>query len=275
LRRQTELMARALKVKGLMNVQFAIQGEGDDAVVYVLEVNPRASRTVPFVSKATRQAAREDPPRAAWWASGCVAEGRRRRAAARSDSAVLQRQGSGVPVQQVPRRATPSSGRDALHRRGDGRGSHLRRGHAQEPARRGLAPADQGQRLHHGEEQRQGACRGVARDLHEMGFGIVATKGTGRGHRRGGVPVKAVNKVKDGRPHIVDMVKDGEIQLVFTTVDETRTAIADSRHIRQAGAGQPRHLLHQHGRLRGGGGRHEAPGDYSWCRCRNCTRELH
>jgi hypothetical protein len=49
-----------------------------------------------------------------------------------------------------------------------------------------------------------------------------------------GVPVKAVNKVKDGRPHIVDMLKAGEIQLVFTTVDETRTAIADSRHIRQA-----------------------------------------
>ena len=48
------------------------------------------------------------------------------------------------------------------------------------------------------------------------------------------MPVKAVNKVKDGRPHIVDMVKAGEIQLVFTTVDETRTAIADSRHIRQA-----------------------------------------
>src|SRR5204863_5631800 len=55
LRRQTALMARALKVKGLMNVQFAIQMDGDEAVVYVLEVNPRASRTVPFVSKATGQ----------------------------------------------------------------------------------------------------------------------------------------------------------------------------------------------------------------------------
>ena len=55
LRRQTALMARALKVVGLMNVQFAIQGEGDDRTVYVLEVNPRASRTVPFVSKATGQ----------------------------------------------------------------------------------------------------------------------------------------------------------------------------------------------------------------------------
>ena len=74
----------------------------------------------------------------------------------------------------------------------------------------------------------------VARDLHALGFSIVATKGTAAAIAAGGVPVKAVNKVKDGRPHIVDMVKGGEIQLVFTTVDETRTAIADSRHIRQA-----------------------------------------
>ena len=74
----------------------------------------------------------------------------------------------------------------------------------------------------------------VARDLHELGFALVATKGTAAAIAEAGVPVKAVNKVKDGRPHIVDMVKAGEIQLVFTTVDETRTAIADSRHIRQA-----------------------------------------
>jgi carbamoyl-phosphate synthase large subunit len=58
-----------------------------------------------------------------------------------------------------------------------------------------------------------------------------------------------VNKVKDGRPHIVDMLKAGEIQLVFTTVDETRTAIADSRHIRQAALAKSHHLLHQHGGL--------------------------
>ena len=100
----------------------------------------------------------------------------------------------------------------------------------------------------------------VARDLHALGFQLVATKGTAAAIAEAGVPVQAVNKVKDGRPHIVDMVKDGEIQLVFTTVDETRTAIADSRHIRQAALGQPRHLLHHHGRLRSGGRRHEAPG---------------
>ena len=72
----------------------------------------------------------------------------------------------------------------------------------------------------------------VARDLHALGFGLVATKGTAAAIAEGGVPVTVVNKVKDGRPHIGDMIKAGDIQLVFTTVDETRTAIADSRHIR-------------------------------------------
>ena len=74
----------------------------------------------------------------------------------------------------------------------------------------------------------------VAAELHALGFQIVATRGTAAAIAEGGVPVRLVNKVKDGRPHIVDMLKAGELQLVFTTVDETRTAIADSRHIRQA-----------------------------------------
>ena len=74
----------------------------------------------------------------------------------------------------------------------------------------------------------------VASDLVDLGFRIVATKGTAAAIAETGVPVTVVNKVKDGRPHIADMVKAGEIQLVFTTVDETRTAIADSRYIRTA-----------------------------------------
>jgi carbamoyl-phosphate synthase large subunit len=74
----------------------------------------------------------------------------------------------------------------------------------------------------------------LARDLHALGFQLVATRGTAAAIGEAGIPVRAVNKVKDGRPHIVDMLKNGEIQLVFTTVDETRTAIADTRHIRQA-----------------------------------------
>jgi carbamoyl-phosphate synthase large subunit len=74
----------------------------------------------------------------------------------------------------------------------------------------------------------------VARDLVALGFAVVATKGTAAAIAAAGIPVKVVNKVKDGRPHIADMIKAGEIQLVFTTVDETRTAIADSRYIRTA-----------------------------------------
>jgi carbamoyl-phosphate synthase large subunit len=89
----------------------------------------------------------------------------------------------------------------------------------------------------------------VARDLVALGFSVVATKGTAAAIAAAGMPVKVVNKVKDGRPHIVDMIKAGEIQLVFTTVDETRTAIADSRAHPHRRAGQPRHLLHHHGRL--------------------------
>jgi carbamoyl-phosphate synthase large subunit len=71
------------------------------------------------------------------------------------------------------------------------------------------------------------------RDLVALGFKLVATKGTAAAIRSGHCGGR-VNKVKDGRPHIADMVKAGEIQLVFTTVDETRTAIADSRYIRTA-----------------------------------------
>jgi carbamoyl-phosphate synthase large subunit len=72
----------------------------------------------------------------------------------------------------------------------------------------------------------------VAADLVALGFQVVATKGTAAAIAAAGIPVRVVNKVKDGRPHIADMVMAGEINLVYTTVDETRTAIADSRHIR-------------------------------------------
>jgi carbamoyl-phosphate synthase large subunit len=78
----------------------------------------------------------------------------------------------------------------------------------------------------------------VASDLVDLGFKVVATKGTAAALAEAGVPCTLVNKVKDGRPHIADKIKAGEIQLVFTTVDETRTAIADSRYIRTAALAQ-------------------------------------
>lgn len=234
LRRQTTLMAKALKVVGLMNVQFAIQGlnndDSDEAVVYVLEVNPRASRTVPFVSKATGQAL-------AKIAARCMVGQKL------SDQRDVK--GEVIPPYYSVKEAVfpfnkfpgvdPILGPE-MRSTGEVMGAGRTFGEAMLKSQLGA-----GSRLptsgtvcitvKNGDKAR--AVK-VASDLHDLGFNIVATKGTAAAIAEVGVPVKAVNKVKDGRPHIVDMLKAGEIQLVFTTVDETRTAIADSRHIRQA-----------------------------------------
>jgi carbamoyl-phosphate synthase large subunit len=234
LRRQTTLMARALKVKGLMNVQFAIQGEGDNAVVYVLEVNPRASRTVPFVSKATGQPL-------AKIAARCMV----------GQKLSEQRGADG----QLPREVIPPyfSVKEAvfpfnkfpgvdpilgpeMRSTGEVMGTGRSFGEAMLKSQLGAGSRlpTKGTVCITVKNSDKARAVVVAGDLHALGFSLVATKGTAAAIAEGGVPVKAVNKVKDGRPHIVDMVKAGEIQLVFTTVDETRTAIADSRHIRQA-----------------------------------------
>ena len=234
LRRQTKMMARALKVKGLMNVQFAIQGEGAEAVVYVLEVNPRASRTVPFVSKATGL-------QLAKIAARCMV--------GRKLSDQRQRNGR-IPSEVIPpyfsvKEAVfpfnkfpgvdPILGPE-MRSTGEVMGAGRTFGEAMLKSQLGAGSRlpDRGTvciTVKNGDKLR---AVEVARDLCALGFQIVATKGTAAAIAEGGVAVRVVNKVKDGRPHIVDMVKAGEIQLVFTTVDETRTAIADSRHIRQA-----------------------------------------
>jgi len=230
LRRQTTLMAKALKVVGLMNVQFAIQGEGDEAVVYVLEVNPRASRTVPFVSKATGQPL-------AKIAARCMAG-----ASLKSQKGV---KGEVIPPYFSIKEAVfpfnkfpgvdPILGPE-MRSTGEVMGVGFTFGEAMLKSQLGA-----GSRLptkgtvvitvkHHDRDR----ATKVASDLHDLGFSVVATKGTAAAIDAAGVPVRVVNKIKDGRPHIADMIKAGEIQLVFTTVDETRTAIADSRYIRTA-----------------------------------------
>ena len=238
LRRQTSLMAKALNVVGLMNVQFAIQGDVTkglaDATVYVLEVNPRASRTVPYVSKATGQPL-------AKIAARCMA----------GQKLSTQKSPDGkAPREVVPPYFTvkeavfpfnkfpgvdPVLGPE-MRSTGEVMGVGETFGEAMLKSQLGA-----GSRLptkgtvcisvKDGDKQRAAA---VAKDLVELGFNVVATKGTAAAIAAAGVPVKPVNKVKDGRPHIADAIKAGEIQLVFTTVDETRTAIADSRSIRQA-----------------------------------------
>ena len=234
MRRQSVAMAKALKVVGLMNVQFAIQGEGDAAVVYVLEVNPRASRTVPYVSKATGQ-------QLAKIAARCMAGQRlqdqralRGRPPAEVVPPYFSIKEAVFPFNKFPG-VDPILGPE-MRSTGEVMGVGKTFGEAMLKSQLGA-----GSRL-----PRKGTvvitvknsdkprAVVVARDLVALGFSVVATKGTAAAIAAAGIPVKVVNKVKDGRPHIVDMVKAGEIQLVFTTVDETRAAIADSRHIRTA-----------------------------------------
>jgi carbamoyl-phosphate synthase large subunit len=230
LRRQTILMAKALNVVGLMNVQFAIQGRGDQAVVYVLEVNPRASRTVPFVSKATGE------PLA--------------KIAARCMSGRKLKDQPGVRGEVVPpyfsvKEAVfpfnkfpgvdPVLGPE-MRSTGEVMGVGKTFGEAMLKSQLGAGSRlpTKGTVVLTVKDGDKARAVNVARDLVALGFQLVATKGTAEAITAAGIPVREVNKIKEGRPHITDLVKAGDIQLVFTTVDETRTAIADSRHIRTA-----------------------------------------
>ncbi len=242
LRRQTTLMAKALKVRGLMNVQFAIQGDtsgdGSQAVVYVLEVNPRASRTVPFVSKATGQPLAKIAARCMAGTRLSAQRGRDGRAPHEVIPPYLSVKEAVFPFNKFPG-VDPILGPE-MRSTGEVMGVGRSFGEAMLKSQLGA-----GSRLpstgnvcitvRDGDKAR---AVELARELHALGFQIVATRGTAAAITAGGIPVRAVNKVKDGRPHIVDMLKGGDIQLVFTTVDETRTAIADSRHIRQAALAQ-------------------------------------
>jgi carbamoyl-phosphate synthase large subunit len=234
MRRQSVAMAKSLNVVGLMNVQFAVQGEGDDAVVYVLEVNPRASRTVPYVSKATGQ-------QLAKIAARCMAGQKladQRTALGRAPAEVIPPYFSikeaVFPFNKFPG-VDPILGPE-MRSTGEVMGVGKTFGEAMLKSQLGAGSRlpDKGTVVITVKNSDKDRAVDVARDLVALGFAVVATKGTAAAIAAAGIPVRVVNKVKDGRPHIVDMVKAGEIQLVFTTVDETRAAIADSRHIRTA-----------------------------------------
>jgi len=232
LRRQTEAMAKALNVCGLMNVQFAIQGEGDDAVVYVLEVNPRASRTVPFVSKACSL-------QLAKIAARCMA-GR-----SLADQGVT---GEIVPPYYSVKEAVfpfnKFPGVDTIlgpEMKSTGEVMGVGRTFAEAFVKSQIAA---GVKLPKGgtafisvKQTDRPAAVDVARQLHELGFGLVATRGTASAIEAAGIPVTPVNKVNEGRPHIVDMIKNHEISLVINTVEERRQAVTDSRSIRTSALG--------------------------------------
>ncbi|WP_338849140.1 carbamoyl-phosphate synthase large subunit [Massilia sp. W12] len=231
LKRQTALMARGLNVVGLMNVQFAIkQGEADGKLadtVYVLEVNPRASRTVPFVSKATGL-------QLAKIAARCMVG---QSLAAQGISAEVTPPFYSVKEAVFPFAKFP--GVDTLlgpemKSTGEVMGVGKTFGEAFVKSQLGA-----GVRLPQAGTVFLSVKAGdkprivqIARDLQSLGFALVATKGTAAVIDAAGVPVRAVNKVLEGRPHIVDMLKNNEIALVINTVEEKRSAILDSRTIR-------------------------------------------
>ena len=235
LKRQSAAMAGALNVVGLMNVQFAIQNVDGKDVIYVLEVNPRASRTVPYVSKATGiQLAKV--------AARCMA------------GQTLASQGIGKevtpPYFSVKEAVFPfvkfpgvdtilgpemkSTGEvmgvgktfgEAFVKSQLGAGTKLPRPFNADGTPSGkvfisVKPSDKVRAVN------------VARELSQQGFSLIATKGTAAAITAAGIACEPVNKVTEGRPHIVDMLKNNEVVMVINTVEERRNAIADSRHIR-------------------------------------------
>ncbi|PZP99486.1 MAG: carbamoyl phosphate synthase large subunit [Variovorax paradoxus] len=227
LKRQTAAMAAGLNVVGLMNVQFAIQQKDGQDVIYVLEVNPRASRTVPFVSKATGiQLAKV--------AARCMA------------GQSLDAQGIGAevtpPYFSVKEAVFPFvkfPGVDTIlgpemKSTGEVMGVGKTFGEAFVKSQLGAGtklPRSGTAFLTVKNSDKPRAVE-VARALVALGFSVVATKGTAQAITAAGVACKTVNKVTEGRPHVVDMIKNNEIVLVVNTVEERRNAIADSRAIR-------------------------------------------
>jgi carbamoyl-phosphate synthase large subunit len=232
LRQQTVAMAKALGVVGLMNVQFAIKGQGDAAVVYVLEVNPRASRTVPYVSKATgRQLAKI--------AARCMTG-----QSLKSQGALKEIIPPYFSVKEAvfPFRKFP--GVDPLlgpemKSTGEvmGVGESFGEAFLKSQYAASVKLPRQGNVFVSVRNPEHPQVAEIAAQLAELGFKLFATRGTAKAIEDAGVPVTRVNKVAEGRPHIVDMIKNREIQLIINVVEDKR-AVKDSFAIRAAALSQ-------------------------------------
>ena len=226
LREQTRKMALKLGVVGLMNVQFAIQTTDQGENIYVLEVNPRASRTVPFVSKSTGVPL-------AKVAARCMA-GRSLAAQGYTEEVIPKRYSvkeSVFPFVKFPG-VDPLLGPE-MKSTGEvmGVGDTFGMAFARAQLGAGVNLPTQGRVFISVRERDRADAVELARQLHEHGFSIVATHGTGTTIREAGIDCALVNKVYEGRPHIVDMIKNEEIELIINTT-EGKKAIADSYTIR-------------------------------------------
>ncbi|HVY23321.1 MAG TPA: carbamoyl-phosphate synthase large subunit [Steroidobacteraceae bacterium] len=220
---QTRKLALALKVVGLMNIQFAIQ----HGIIYVLEVNPRASRTVPFVSKATgvplaKMAAR-------------VMTGEKLKALDLITERIpkfFSVKEAVFPFAKFPD-ADPILGPE-MKSTGEvmGTGRSFGEAYAKAQLASGVVLPTRGVCLLSVRERDKEQVAALAKKLIDRGFELVATSGTAKVIETAGLPVRAVNKVREGRPHIVDMIKNDEISLIVNTT-EGKQATLESRSIRR------------------------------------------
>ncbi|HJS22311.1 MAG TPA: carbamoyl-phosphate synthase large subunit [Steroidobacteraceae bacterium] len=223
LRDQTRRLAKALNVVGLMNVQFAIQS----GIVYVLEVNPRASRTVPFVGKATGVPLAKVAAR--------VMTGRKLKELGYTHEripAYYSVKEAVFPFVKFPE-ADPILGPE-MKSTGEvmGTGRTFGEAYAKAQSASGVTLPTRGVCLLSVRDRDKPGAIELAKMLIARGFEIVATDGTAKALAEAGVACRRANKVREGRPHIVDMIKNDEIDLIVNTT-EGKQAIRESHSIRR------------------------------------------
>jgi len=227
LRRQVALIARELKVVGLMNTQFAIQSDKGGDTIYILEVNPRASRTVPFVAKATGVALAKIAARC------MVGQSLDKQGATRevvpAYYSVKEAIFPFLKFQNVDPILGPEM-RSTGEVMGVGRSFGAAFARAHEAA--GIRAPAQGKAFISVRDADKELLLDVARDLLRRGFSLVATSGTHRFLSEHAIACERINKVLEGRPHVVDLIKNGEIAFIVNTT-EGKQAISDSFSIRR------------------------------------------
>jgi carbamoyl-phosphate synthase large subunit len=224
LRSQTEALARALHVVGLMNVQYAIKENS----VYVLEVNPRASRTVPFVAKATGVPVAK--------IGALVMAGKKLTSFNLDDQSVAPHvavKEAVFPFARFPNVDTILGPEMKSTGEVMGLDTSFERAFAKAQLGAGVKLPMAGAVFLSVRDSDKHALTGIARRLIDMGFSILATKGTAARVREAGLAVTQVNKVMEGRPHCVDAIRSGEVQLVINTSAGPQS-VADSFEIRRS-----------------------------------------
>ena len=223
IRRQTVLMALELNVKGLMNVQYAVKG----TTVYILEVNPRASRTSPFVSKATGRPLAKIAAR--------IMAGKTLKELGIVSDIIPKH----ISVKEAVFPFVKFPGVDTLlgpemKSTGEvmGIGETFAEAFAKSQLGANVKLPLSGNVFISVRDADKKHVVSAAEKLYKAGFGILATGGTAQFLEEKGIPVRRVNKVLEGRPHIVDAIKNGEVQMVFNTTHGAQ-AVADSFSIRR------------------------------------------